>query len=92
MPKVFSTEPIIVNPKKQTASKKTTYIDVDALLASAESAPKAHSKSNQIIVDANTLLLYADSEVETTFREKVINGISRNFQEVKSALANRNQE
>ncbi|MGV9003168.1 hypothetical protein [Flavobacterium sp.] len=91
LPQIILTEPIIIQAKKQIFSKKATYIDVDALLASAENSTK-NSKSVKISVDATTLLSYADSEVETTFREKVIHKISKNYQEVKSALATRNQE
>lgn len=94
IPKMSSTEPIVVQPRKETVQKKSTYLDVDALLASAENSSKSQtkSKSEKIKVDANTLLTHADGEVEQTFREKVINRISKNYQEVKTALANRNQE
>ncbi|WNM19199.1 hypothetical protein [Flavobacterium capsici] len=94
IPKVSSTEPIVVPPRKEIVQKKSTYVDVDALLASAENSSKSQikSKSEKIKVDANTLLSHADGEVEQTFREKVINRISKNYQEVKTALANRNQE
>lgn len=94
IPKMSSTEPIVVQPRKETVQKKSTYVDVDALLASAENSSKSQtkSKSEKIKVDANTLLTHADGEVEQTFREKVINRISKNYQEVKTALANRNQE
>jgi len=92
IPKVISTEPIIVQPKKEQASKKSSYIDVDALLASAEKSNDKKQKTNKINVDVNDLLSNADKEVETNFREKVISKISKNYQEVKTALANRNQE
>lgn len=92
IPKVISTEPIIVQPKKEQASKKSSYIDVDALLASAENHNDKKQKTNKINVDVNDLLSNADKEVETNFREKVISKISKNYQEVKTALANRNQE
>lgn len=92
IPKVISTEPIIVQPKKEQASKKSSYIDIDALLASAEKSNDKKQKTNKINVDVNDLLSNADKEVETNFREKVISKISKNYQEVKTALANRNQE
>lgn len=92
VPKVTSNEPIIVQPKKEITSKKSAYVDVDALLASAEKQSNANQKTDMINVDANILLSHADKEVESTFRERVINKISKNYQEVKSALANRNQE
>jgi hypothetical protein len=40
----------------------------------------------------NSLLFNADNEVETSFREKVINRVSKNYKEVKVALSTRNQE
>lgn len=92
LPKIISTELIIAQPKPQLVAKKTTYVDVDALLASAEKSIDKKAKVDKIKVDANSLLSYAETEVETTFREKVINSISKNYQEVKSALATRNQE
>jgi hypothetical protein len=94
IPKVNSTEPIVVQPRKELVQKKSTYVDVDALLASAENSSKVQAKSklDKIKVDANTLLSHADGEVEQTFREKVINSISKNYKEVKVALSNRNQE
>ena len=92
LPKVISTETIVIQTKKQLLSKKATYVNVDALLASAENPNNSNVKSDKIKVNANTLLSYADSEVETTFREKVIHKINKNYLEVKSALATRNQE
>ena len=92
LPKIISTEIKIIQPKTQVIHPKTSYVNVDALLASAENPNKVNAKSDKIKVDVNTLLSYADSEVETTFREKVLNKISKNYQEVKSALATRNQE
>lgn len=92
LPKIISTEPIVIQPKTKVIKQKATYINVDALLASAENPNKTNAKSDKIKVDANTLLSHADSEVETTFREKVLNGFTKSYQEVKSALATRNQE
>ena len=92
LPKIISTEPIVVQSKKQLVQQKAAYVNVDALLASAENPNKTNVKSDKIKVDANALLSHADSEVETTFREKVLNGFTKSYQEVKSALATRNQE
>ena len=92
LPKIISTEPIVVQSKKQLVQQKAAYVNVDALLASAENPNKTNAKSDKIKVDANALLSHADSEVETTFREKVLNGFTKSYQEVKSALATRNQE
>ncbi|WP_293870759.1 hypothetical protein [Flavobacterium sp.] len=87
LPRVISTTP-------KEVQKKTTYINVDALLASAENIGKTQTtaKSDKINVDANTLLSHADGEVEMTFREKAINRLTKNYKELKVALANRNNE
>ncbi|MDN3676202.1 hypothetical protein QWY90_02630 [Flavobacterium paronense] len=87
LPRVISTTP-------KEVQKKTTYVDVDELLASAENIGKSKSKakSDKINVDPNTLLSHADGEVEMTFREKAINRLTKNYMELKVALANRNNE
>ncbi len=66
--------------------------NVDELLASAEPTIKENSKKQSIKVDANALLSQVDGELELSFREKVINTVSKNYKTVKVALANRNQE
>jgi hypothetical protein len=43
-------------------------------------------------VNAKSLLSQVDGEVEYTFREKMLKKINKNYQEVKVALANRNNE
>ncbi len=85
---------VTFNELSKLVQKKPTYIDVDALLASAENSSKSKilEKTNKINVDAKALLSQADQEVETTFREKAINRITKNYREVKVALSNRNQE
>ena len=45
-----------------------------------------------IKVDPNSLLSQVDGELELSFREKVIRTASKKYQNVKVALANRNQE
>lgn len=92
IPKVNVNKPVKIFSKSETEQKKSSYIDVDALLASAEKSNDKKQKTNKINVDVNDLLSNADKEVETNFREKVISKISKNYQEVKTALANRNQE
>ena len=87
LPRVILTTPKVVQ-------NKVTYVDVDALLASTENSSKAQTKSktDKINVDSNTLLSHADGEVEMTFREKTINRLTKNYKELKVALANRNNE
>ncbi len=52
----------------------------------------ASKKQSSIKVDAISLLNEVDGELEQTFRQKVISKISKNYQEVKVALANRNNQ
>ena len=90
--------PIIESSAKvfipKTNSKKPTFINVDELLSSVDNSnsPKAKTTSDKIKVDATALLSNADNEVETSFREKIINRVSKNYKEVKVALSTRNQE
>ena len=83
MPKITSQEKIEM-PNRVS-------VNADDLLASVEKSSKPQ-KINAIKVNANSLLSQVDGELEQTFRQKVINRISKNYQEVKVALANRNQE
>ncbi|WP_298120666.1 hypothetical protein [Flavobacterium sp.] len=83
MPKISSQEKI-VQPKK-------VVVNVDELLASVEKTTKKEANV-KVKVNANSLLSQVDGELEQTFRQKVINKIGKNYQEVKVALANRNQE
>jgi len=83
MPRIISQEKIEV-PKK-------VAVNVDDLLASVEKTSKKEANA-KVKVNANSLLSQVDGELEQTFRQKVINRIGKNYQEVKVALANRNQE
>jgi hypothetical protein len=83
MPRIISQEKIEM-PKK-------VAVNVDDLLASVEKTSKKEVNA-KVKVNANSLLSQVDGELEQTFRQKVINRIGKNYQEVKVALANRNQE
>lgn len=83
MPKITSQEKIEM-PNRVS-------VNADDLLTSVEKSLKPEKK-NTIKVNANSLLSQVDGELEQTFRQKVINRIGKNYQEVKVALANRNQE
>jgi len=43
-------------------------------------------------VNASNLLSQVDGELELSFREKIINKVSKKYQTVKVALSNRNLE
>ncbi len=76
------TRKIIVIPNPIT-------LNVDDLLASV--SKKLESKP-KIKVNANSLLSQVDGELDQSFRDKVLTRVSKNYQEVKVALATRNQE
>lgn len=80
-----------IETRKQIVVSKPKYVDVDDLLASVENESK-NAKKPSVKVNANTLLSQVDGELEQSFRQKAINRISKNYQEIKVALANRNQE
>lgn len=89
------------NQEKQSVNNQTTIIEkpkeenVDQLLHSAEKTIVAENSAKpktKIKVNANDLLNQVDGELEESFREKVITKVNRNYQTVKMALANRNQQ
>lgn len=83
LPKIQTDDKIIVSNNKSD----------DFLLAGLDkTANQSVSKKSSVKVDAKSLLSQVDGELELTFREKVINKVSKNYKEIKVALANRNQE
>lgn len=87
LPKIIDTKPIIVG-KKDGNSKSD-----ESLLADLDKSAKATaSQKSGVKVDAKSLLSQVDGEVEHSFREKVFTKINKNYQEIKVALANRNNE
>jgi len=79
-------------PAVAETSKKES---VDQLLETAENKVVAENSAKskaKIKVNANDLLNQVDGELEESFREKVITKVNKNYQSVKVALANRNQQ
>ncbi|WPO80865.1 hypothetical protein [Flavobacterium sp. KACC 22761] len=80
----------------QTAVAETSKKEsVDQLLETAENKVVAENSAKpkaKIKVNANDLLNQVDGELEESFREKVITRVNKNYQTVKVALANRNQQ
>lgn len=77
------------------------YSDVDKLLAEAEAASKKQTgsilnapliKKQTVKVDSNSLLSSIEGELDESFREKALQTITKNFNVVKTSLANRNYE
>ena len=85
--KQSNTNPIAIteNPKKE---------NTDQLLEAAEKTVLAQSsvKKSKVKINAADLLNQVDGELELSFREKVITKVNKNYQTVKVALANRDQE
>ena len=81
-----------IQETEQVASSNSNNNSVDEMLAAVQTAPKAAISKTAVKVNPNTLLSQVDGELELSFREKVINKVNKNYQSVKVALANRNQE
>lgn len=74
----------------QIAIKNSANDDnLDKLLADASLSQKPNSA---LKVSAKSLLTQVDGEIELTFREKMIRSVSKNYQEIKVAVSNRNLE
>ncbi len=69
------------SPVKSTVNPETALAQTEIKLG-----------TSAIKVNASNLLSKVDGELNLTFREKVIKSINQNYQNVKVALANRNQE
>ena len=81
-----------IQETEQLASSNSNSNSVDEMLAAVQTVPKATFSKTAVKVNPNTLLSQVDGELELSFREKVINKVNKNYQTVKVALANRNQE
>jgi len=85
--------PKIVEPKEIVIKKPINVKSDENLLADLDqSAKETTNQKSNLKVDAKSLLSQVDGEVEYTFREKMFKKINKNYQEVKVALANRNNE
>jgi hypothetical protein len=73
-------------PKNETADQLLNTAEKTVV---AENSAKPKSK---IKINANDLLDQVDGELELSFREKVIAKVNKNYQTVKVAVANRNQQ
>lgn len=88
------------NQEKQSVNKLPSVTEnskkenVDQLLDMAEKSVVAENSAKQkkVKINANDLLDQVDGELEQSFREKVITKVNKNYQTVKVALANRNQQ
>jgi hypothetical protein len=82
----------ISNQITTTAETNTTHQAIAAIDENVQVLPAVIQKKQKIQVDASTLLSQVDGELELSFREKVIAKVNKNYQTVKVALANRNNQ
>jgi hypothetical protein len=86
MPRIMEQTQIVVGKQNISKSDESLLADLD------KSAKQSANQKSTLKVDAKSLLSQVDGEVEYTFREKMLQKINKNYQEVKVALANRNNE
>ncbi len=87
------TELSIINQKKEQESiSNINEKSVDEMLAAVKVTLKSDISKKALKVNSNVLLSQVDEELELSFREKVIEKANKNYQTVKVALGNRNQE
>ncbi len=85
----------IIHQKTGQVAPKPVAVDAAALLASVDNKGKVSvtfSGKEKVKVDAASLLSQVDGELDMTFREKALRTVTRNYQNVKVALSNRNNE
>jgi hypothetical protein len=86
LPRIMEPTQIVIGKQKTSKSDESLLADLD------KSVKESTHKKSSVTVNAKSLLSQVDGEVEYTFREKILQKINKNYQEVKVALANRNTE
>jgi hypothetical protein len=91
-----SEEQIVLMPKEVSKVEQNKYVDAQLLLAEIESKEMPLVKEiipqTKIKIDPQALLSGAEQEVNESFRNKVIQSVNKNYNMIKSTLANRNYE
>lgn len=94
-----SEKPIVLNSKSniQNPTNTNKYISAEKLLAEVSNTKFETKSSDKIIkkrisVNPNTLLSNAESELNQSFRETALEKLNKNFNTIKTVLANRNYE
>lgn len=86
----------IINQKTEQKSivNPTNALPVEKQLVLVENLKKENSsdQKSKIHVNPDNLLSQVDGELELSFREKVINKVNKNYQTLKVALDNRNNQ
>lgn len=86
LPKIMEPKEIVIRKEVKAKSDESLLADLD------HKVKESTNKTTTVKVDAKSLLSQVDGEVEYSFREKMLQKINKNYQEVKVALANRNNE
>ena len=82
----------INNQITTTIEKNTEHQAIAAIDENVPVVAAGIQKKQKIQVDPSSLLSQVDGELELSFREKVIAKVNKNYQTVKVALANRNNQ
>ncbi|NJM80618.1 MAG: hypothetical protein HC854_15195 [Flavobacterium sp.] len=89
---------VIANERDEVGTTTNKYITGEMILAAVENRPiekkelstkDVHSK---VRVNTSSLLSSVETELDENHKETTIDKLTRNFKQVKSALANRNYE
>ncbi|WP_430400119.1 hypothetical protein [Flavobacterium sp.] len=85
--------------KIQKSNKENRFISPEKLLASVENETQketsiavSNPNKNSVKVNPNSLLSSVEGEIDEEYRETTLDKLKRNFNQVKSAVANRNYE
>ena len=89
-----------VESNNSESISKNRYISAERLLAEISNNKVGKPSSNRpmeryksgIAVNANSLLINAESELNQSFRETAIEKINKNYNSIKAVLANRNYQ
>lgn len=81
----------ILQNKEIVTSNSKVDVSSEALLASVDKARKS-VKQSKVTVNANSLLSQINGEINTDYRETRFQKLKRNFETVKVAVANRNNQ
>lgn len=82
---------VLVANNKQVPATIVQSNDAEKLLAAATPTESAKKRTG-VKVDPNALLSAAEQELDDSFKDKVLIGAVKNFNVVRSAVANRNYE
>lgn len=80
-----------IQNKEMVTTNTNVAVSAEALLASVDKARKS-VKQTKVSVNASSLLSQVDGEINTDYRETRFQKMRRNFETVKVAVANRNNQ